>query len=215
MLKAVIFDFGGVFTSSPVSNFAEYEDANGLPRRFIGHVIASREQEGAFSRFERGEITVDSFDELFASETREAGHEITGRALIDMMQMTFRPDMIAALDAVRAGGFLTGCITNNMPKGAATDWARNDADRAMVAEIMGKFTHVIESAAAGVRKPEPRIYEMMCEALGVTPQEAAFLDDLGVNLKPAKAMGMQTIKVPLDDYQQAIRELAGLTGLSL
>lgn len=215
MLRAVIFDFGGVFTSSPVSNFAEYEEANALPRRFIGHVIASKQNDGAFSRFERAEITVEEFDELFAAETRDAGHEITGRMLIDMMKMTFRPDMIAALDAINAAGFKTGCITNNMPKGAATDWARSDADRGMVTEIMGKFTHVIESAEARVRKPEPRIYEMMCEALGVTPAEAVFLDDLGVNLKPAKAMGMKTIKVPLDDYQTAIRELATLTGIDV
>lgn len=214
MVRAVIFDFGGVFTSSPVSNFADYENANNLPHRFIGHVIASKENQGAFSRFERAEITVEEFDQLFAAETREAGHEITGRMLIDMMQMTFRPDMIAALDAVNAAGLKTGCITNNMPKGAATDWARSEADRKMVSDIMGKFAHVIESAEAGVRKPEPRIYEMMCEALNVTPEESVFLDDLGVNLKPAQAMGMTTIKVPLDDYHAAIRELMAITGLA-
>lgn len=215
MLRAVIFDFGGVFTSSPVSNFAEYEEANGLPRRFIGHVIASKETDGAFSRFERGEITIDEFDAAFADETRAAGHEITGRRLIDMMQMTFRPDMIAALDAVKAAGFKTGCITNNLPKDGEAEWQRTAELMEVWAGVLARFDHVIGSAEAGVRKPEPRIYEMMCEALDVTPSEAVFLDDLGVNLKPAKAMGMATIKVPLDDYHLAIQELAALTKLSL
>ncbi|MGB0412674.1 MAG: HAD-IA family hydrolase, partial [Pikeienuella sp.] len=132
-------------------------------------------------------------------------------------QLMTCPDTVppAALDTVKGAGFKTGCITNNMPKGAATEWARSEEDKAMAAAIMARFDHVIESAEAGVRKPEPRIYEMMCEALGVLPTEAVFLDDLGVNLKPAQAMGMATIKVPLDDYQHAIQELATLTGLSL
>lgn len=214
-LRAVIFDMGGVFTTSPVTRFAEYERANGLPERFIGSVVKARLHEGAFSRFERAEIALDAFDREFAAESRAMGHEIPGRVLLGMMKLDFRPDMIAALDAINAAGFLTGCITNNMPGGGAEEWARDAAGRAQAAALMAKFRHVIESAKAGVRKPEPRIYEMMCEALAVAPAECAFVDDLGVNLKPAAAMGMATVRVPFDDHRPALAELSRLTGLDL
>ncbi|WP_340108726.1 HAD-IA family hydrolase [Pikeienuella sp. HZG-20] len=214
-LRAVIFDFGGVFTSSPVSHFAEYERREGLPERFLGGVIKARLGDGAFSRFERAEISLDEFDAAFAAETRAAGHEVTGRTLLSLMKLDFRPDMIAALDRIGAAGFLTGCITNNMPGGGAVEWARNEDGRAMAAEVLAKFDHLIESAKAGVRKPEPRIYEMMCEALGVAPAECVFVDDLGVNLKPAAAMGMRVVRVPFDDYRVALAELSALTGLDL
>ena len=123
--------------------------------------------------------------------------------------------MIEALDKINAAGFKTGCITNNMPKSTASEWARSDADKALAQSVMGKFQHVIESSVVGVRKPEPRIYEMMCEALQVTAQQSVFVDDLGINLKPAKALGMQTVKVPFDNYRTALDELATLTGLAL
>lgn len=214
-LKAIIFDFGGVFTTSPVTNFAAYERENGLPERFISEVIRARLDDGAFSQFERAELTLDEFDVAFAEETRAAGHEVTGRTLFSLLKLDFRPDMIAALQAVKAGVYLTGCITNNMPGGGAEEWAKSREGRTQAAEVMAMFDHVIESAKAGIRKPEPRIYEMMCEALGVAPTEAVFVDDLGVNLKPAKAMGMGVVKVPFDDYGRAIDELAALTGLNL
>lgn len=213
-LRAVIFDMGGVFTDSPVSAFARYEKANGLPERFIGSVVKARLNDGAFSRFERSEIGVDEFDAAFASESRALGHEVTGRTLLSMMKLDFRPDVIEAHDRIRAAGFLTGCITNNMPGGAA-EWARDAAGRATAAELMTKFDHVIESAKAGIRKPEPRIYEMMCEALSVAPGECVFVDDLGVNLKPAAAMGMRVVRVPFDDYRPALTELSALTGVAL
>lgn len=215
MLRAVIFDFGGVFTESPVTGFARYERAHDLPERFIGGVIKARLDDGAFSRFERAEITLDEFDAAFAAETRAAGHEVTGRTLLGLMQLDFRPDMIRALDLIRAGGFRTGCITNNMPDSGAKEWARGEEGRRMAGEVMAKFDHVIESAKAGVRKPEPRIYRMMCEALALEPADCVFVDDLGVNLKPAAAMGMKTVRVPFDDYRPALAELSALTGIAL
>lgn len=214
-LRAVIFDFGGVFTSSPVAHFAEYEKAHGLPERFIGSVIKARLDDGAFSRYERAEIALDEFDETFAAETRAAGHEVTGRTLLSLMKLEFRADMVAALERISGAGLLTGCITNNMPGGGAREWARDEEGRELSVRIMAIFDHVIESAKAGIRKPEPRIYEMMCEALGVQPEECVFVDDLGVNLKPAKAMGMQVVRVPFEDYRPAIVELSKITKISL
>ncbi len=215
MLKAVIFDFGGVFTTSPVSHFAAYEEAHGLPKRFLSGVIKADLNGGAFAQFERAELDLDQFDAAFAAETRSAGHEVSGRTLVGLLKLDFRPDMIAALEAIKAAGFQTGCITNNMPGGGAAEWARDRAGADEAVRVLGLFDHVIESAKAGIRKPEPRIYEMMCEALGRRPDECVFVDDLGVNLKPAKAMGMGVVKVDFDDHRPAIAELAALTGLDL
>jgi len=214
-LKAVIFDFGGVFTTSPVSNFGVYERARGLPERFISGLIRSNLDGGAFSRFERAELTAEEFDEAFAAETRAAGHEVRGGELAKMMKLEFRPPMIEAHKRICEAGLKTGCITNNMPSSSVKDWARDGAERNWAAEIMSRFDHVIESSKAGVSKPDPRIYEMMLETLGIAPGEAIYVDDLGVNLKPAVAMGMDVVKVPFEGYEIAIEELAQKTGLIL
>ena len=213
--SAVIFDFGGVFTTSPVSSFAVHERANGLPHRFIGAVIKARGDDGAFARFERAEIDLDAFDAAFAAETRAAGHEVTGRTLVSLLALDIRPDMVAALDVIKSAGYKTGCITNNMPHVTARDWMRTEDERVAIAAIMAKFDAVIESSKVGIRKPEPRIYQMMCEVLDVTPEQAIFVDDLGINLKPAKALGMATVKVPFDDYREAFKDLSALTGVPL
>jgi putative hydrolase of the HAD superfamily len=78
---------------------------------------------------------------------------------------------------------------------------------------MALFDHIIESAKVGLRKPDPRIYRMMTDALGIDPKHCVYLDDLGVNLKPAREMGMTTIKVL--KASQAIAELEAATGLAL
>ncbi len=214
-LKAVIFDFGGVFTTSPVSNFGVYEREHGLPKRFISGVIRTNLDGGAFSRFERSELTEDEFDEAFATETRAAGHEVRGRELRKMMKLEFRSPMIEAHKRIVKAGLKTGCITNNMPSSGAKDWARDAEEHDWAVEIMGRFEHVIESSKAGVSKPDPLIYQMMLDALSIEPAEAIYVDDLGVNLKPAVAMGMDVIKVPFEGYEMAIDELAQKTGLTL
>lgn len=213
--KAVIFDFGGVFTTSPVENFAVYEKKQGLPDRFIGGVIRARLHDGAFARFERGEIGMEEFDALFAEETRAAGHEIRGREFARFLEVDFKPDMIAALSAVKGAGLKTGCITNNFPSIESDGSPRRAERSAQLQAIFNDFDHIIESSKVGIRKPEPRIYEMMLEALALPAEACIFLDDLGVNLKPAQAMGMTTIKVPFGDVTPAIAALAGLVGIRL
>lgn len=212
---AVIFDFGGVFTTSPVENFAAFESAHGLPERFIGGVIKANHHDNAWARFERAEIDLDAFDRLFADETRAAGFEIRGRTLIGLLSLRFHAPMIVALKAVKAAGLATGCITNNLPALDSRGMVAAEEDLTRLETIFGHFDHVIESSKAGVRKPEPRIYEMMCEALGVAPARCVFIDDLGVNLKPAAAMGMLTIKAPFGDVTPAIRALEAALGLPL
>jgi putative hydrolase of the HAD superfamily len=213
--KAVIFDFGGVFTTSPVENFAIYEKRRGLPERFIGGVIKSNLHQGAFARFERAEISFDEFDALFAAETRAAGHEISGHDFVALLDVALKPEMVEALRRVKGAGLKTGCITNNFDGLDPVRSERKARGDAAIAEVFSMFDHVIESSKAGVRKPEPRIYEMMLEALALPASACVFLDDLGVNLKPAQAMGMRTIKVPFGDVRPAIDELAAALGSPL
>ena len=213
--QAVIFDFGGVFTTSPVENFAAYEKRHGLPARFIGGVIKSNLHQGAFARFERAEISFAEFDALFRAETRAAGREIGGDDFVALLDVALKPEMAAALRRVKAAGFKTGCITNNFEGLDPVRRERQAHGGAAIAEIFAMFDHVIESSKAGVRKPEPRIYEMMLEALGLPAPACVFLDDLGVNLKPAQAMGMRTIKVPFGDVRPAIDALAAALSIDL
>lgn len=213
--RAVIFDFGGVFTTSPIGNFAVFEKANGLPERFIGEVIKSNHHANAFARYERAEIEFDDFDTTFAAETRAAGFEIPGRALVGLLQVDLRPEMAQALERVKSAGLKTGCITNTLPAADAAAVIAGRERHDEVARIFGLFDHLIASSKAGVRKPEPRIYEMMCAALGVAPSECVFLDDLGINLKPARDMGMRTIKVAIGDVRPAIDELSSIIGVEL
>jgi putative hydrolase of the HAD superfamily len=210
MIEAVIWDFGGVFTSSPFEAFARYEREKGLPENIIRQINGANHLENAWARFERAELDLAGFDMAFATEASALGHHIPGRDVIGLLAGDFRPDVIEALRRVKAAGLKTGCITNNVP---SNQTGSADGRSLYAREVMELFDHVIESAKTGVRKPNPRIYEMMCEALNVKPQACVFLDDLGVNLKPARAMGMTTIKV--ESGPQAIKELEAATGMKL
>jgi putative hydrolase of the HAD superfamily len=208
MIEAVIFDFGGVFTSSPFEAFARYEREKGLPDGLIRKVNSTNHENNAWALFERAEIDIDAFDKAFAAEAAALGHHVPGKDVLPLLAGDFRPEMIEALRRIKTK-FKTGCITNNMPHNAAGGTA---AGRTMYArEIMELFDEVIESAKLGIRKPDPRIYRLMCERLGVAPEQCVYLDDLGGNLKPARAMGMITIKV--NSGPQAIAELESATGM--
>ena len=209
MIEAVIFDFGGVVTSSPFDAFTRFETERGLPTDIIRRTNAANHLENAWAKFERAEVDLDAFDELFAAESRALGAEVRGRDVLPLLSGDLRPEMVEALRRIKAR-FKTGCITNNLPNNAI----RNANGRSIyVAEVMALFDHVIESAKIGLRKPDPRIYQMMVAALGVDPKNCVYLDDLGVNLKPARDMGMTTIKVL--SGAQAIADLEAATGLTL
>jgi len=209
MLEAVIWDFGGVLTSSPFEAFAKFEAERGLPIDIIRRTNAANHFENAWAKFERAEIDLDSFDALFADESRALGAEVRGRDVLPLLSGTLRPEMVEALKIIKQH-HKTGCITNNLPANAIGSASGRTL---YVAEVMALFDHVIESAKIGLRKPDPKIYRMMTEALGVDPNNCVYLDDLGVNLKPAREMGMTTIKVVSAD--QAIAELEAATGLKL
>ncbi|WP_025033318.1 HAD-IA family hydrolase [Bradyrhizobium sp. DOA9] len=208
-IEAVIFDFGGVLTSSPFEAFTRFETERGLPADIIRRTNAANHLENAWAKFERAEVDIDKFDELFAAESLALGAEVRGRDVLPLLQGDLRPEMVEALKRIKAQ-FKTGCITNNLPANAIGSMTGRSL---YIAEVMVLFDHVIESAKIGLRKPDPRIYQMMVETLKVDPNDCVYLDDLGVNLKPAREMGMTTIKVT--SGAQAIAELEAATGLKL
>lgn len=209
----VIFDFGGVITSSPFEAFNRLEEDRGLPRDFVRRVNAADPDGNAWAKFERAEIDAAAFDALFAAEARALGHDLEGEAVLAVLAGAVRPAMVAALDTLKAKSFTLGCITNNVPSGHRAGMARSFAQADVVAGIMARFDHVIESSKVGVRKPDPRIYEMMCDALGVTATACIYLDDLGINCKPAAQLGMYAIKVT--SGEQALKELSQILDLEL
>lgn len=208
-IEAVIFDFGGVLTSSPFEAFARFEIERGLPVDIIRRTNAANHLENAWAKFERAEVDIDAFDHLFAAESLALGAEVRGRDVLPLLQGDLRPEMVEALKRIKAQ-FKTGCITNNLPANAIGSMTGRTL---YIAEVMVLFDHVIESAKIGLRKPDPRIYRLMVETLKVDPKNCVYLDDLGVNLKPAREMGMTTIKVT--SGPQAIAELERATGLRL
>jgi putative hydrolase of the HAD superfamily len=212
MIKATFWDFGGVLTTSPFEAFNRYERANDLPLDFIRMNNAKDPDTNAWARFERSEITIEEFDTVFEEETAKAGHPVKGLVVLNMLGGDLRPEMVEAL-RICNDHFETACLTNNMIESDETDMTiYGDRERAIL-EVMGMFDHVIESSKVGIRKPDPRFYEMACDMVKVAPGEVVFLDDLGINLKPARVMGMATIKVT--DPAKALKELEAIVGIPL
>ena len=210
---AVIFDFGGVITSSPFEAFNRLEAERGLPNDFVRRVNSADPDSNAWARLERGELSREAFDRAFAEEAEALGHELDGASVLACLSGALRPAMVTALDRIVAAGMRIGCITNNAPSGNGPGMAADPVMAGKLAPVFARFEHVIESAKAGVRKPDPRIYQMMCEALGVAPAGCIYLDDLGINCKPAAALGMHAIKVSSET--QALADLSAALGIAL
>ena len=209
MFEAVIWDFGGVLTSSPFEAFARFEAERGLPADIIRRTNTANHLENAWAKFERSEVDIETFDKLFAAESLALGAEVRGKDVLPLLAGDLRPEMVEALRRIKSK-FKTGCITNNLPANAIGSAGGRTL---YIVEVMALFDHIIESAKIGLRKPDPQIYQMMVDALAVDPKRCIYLDDLGINLKPAREMGMTTIKVR--DTKQALTELEAATGLPL
>jgi putative hydrolase of the HAD superfamily len=210
LIDAILWDFGGVLTTSPFEAFNRYEAERGIPLDFIRRVNATNAEHNAWAQFESSAVDIDGFDTLFAEESALLGHRIPGREVIALLSGDVRPRMVEMLRRCKSR-FRVACITNNVRSGTGPGMASSTERANRVAEVMALFDLVVESSVEGIRKPDPRIYRLTCERLGVAPQRAVFIDDLGVNLKPAKLLGMRTIKVL--NEEQAIRDLAEVTGL--
>jgi putative hydrolase of the HAD superfamily len=196
--KAVLWDFGGVISTSPFESFNLYEETNGLPRDFIRGLNATNPDTNAWAHFERNEYSVEQFADAFEAEARAQGYELDARQVLLSLRGEMRPEVFDMIDAINAAGLMNAGVTNNFSPMEPSDWH-------------GKFKVIIESSRVGVRKPDPRFYELACDALGVVPAECIYLDDLGINLKPAKAMGMTTIKFvePAAALEELARHIEG------
>ena len=210
-IKAILWDFGGVFTSSPFDAFNKLEAQLGAPADFIRSVNATNPTDNAWAKFESNSVSLDEFDGLFAAESAALGHRISGRDVVGVLSGSLRPRMVSVLKTCKQH-FKVACITNNVKAGHGPSMTEDKNKADTVAEVMALFDLVVESSKEGIRKPDPQIYLTTCERVGVNPENAVFLDDLGINLKPARALGMRTIKVVSE--QQAIDDLAAMTHLS-
>ena len=215
-IRAIIFDLGGVVLGSPLHAIAAYEREIGLPANFVNHVVADTAPSGAWSRLERGEISMETFYTDFEADCQAAGQTLSARTMFERMALEAlpRPIMIEAIRRIRAEGLLAGALTNNWAN--EDDGQENEADGPTgdgTRALADLFDVFVESSVEGLRKPDPRIYSLACERLGVELNEAVFLDDIGTNLKAARALGMTTIKV--DTPEQALGELGAVIGLAL
>jgi putative hydrolase of the HAD superfamily len=204
-MKAVIFDLGGVVFDSPFEQFDAYERSAGLTTGCVRKVIARSSEHGAWAALERGELTMSEFCAALDAEAAADGIAIDASEIMAMIGRGIgaRPEMIVAITRIRERGLRTAALTNNWPGGDGSGTPPG-------LRSLDVFDVVVESAVEGMRKPDPRIYELTCERLGVAPTDAVFLDDIGANLKPARAMGITTIKV--DDIAQALRDLEAVLG---
>ena len=212
MIKAVLWDFGGVLTTSPFEAFNRFEAEHGIPIDFIRGINATNPTTNAWAQFESSRISVEAFDAAFRDESSAAGHPIGGRQVIELLSGELRPRMVDALHACKAR-YKVACLTNNVKAGEGPGMARSTARAVQIEALMEVFDVVIESSKEGIRKPDPQFYLLACEKLAIEPAEAVFLDDLGINLKPARALGMTTIKVETEE--QTLSELRSIVGIPL
>jgi putative hydrolase of the HAD superfamily len=203
-IRAVIFDIGGVLTTSPVQSIRAFEEQSGLPERALGPLLA--DHDGAWSLFEKSEISPAEFVAAFEEETVGRGLDVDGWKFLEAFYtaLVVRDEMVHAVRAIRER-MKVAAITNNITR------EERSAENPLALDDL--FDVVIESSKVGVRKPDPRIYLMACEEMGVAPGECVFLDDFGVNLKAARQLGMTTIKV--DETTTALDELEATLGFSL
>jgi len=213
MYKAVLWDFGGVLTTSPFESFNRFEIERNLPKDFIRSINATNPETNAWAQLESSEISIEEFDDKFAQEAAALGYEVRGQEVLTLLSGQIRPEMVKALEIIKQT-LKVGCITNNVKSAGEGPGMANTTERATeVANVMALFDTIIESSKTGIRKPDPKIYEIACEEMGIQPNDAVFLDDLGINLKPARALGMTTIKVLTAD--QALIELESHLQLTL
>ena len=213
MIKAVFWDFGGVITSSPFEAFNKFEIDNNLPADFLRQVNSTNPNDNAWAKLERSEVNLEEFDLLFEEESNNLGHAVKGKEVIALLQGQIRSEMVKALQKIR-GNLIQACLTNNIrslkeeafEEGNVSVSGKHDV-------IMDLFDFVIESSKVNLRKPDPAFYKMACEKASIEPSEAVFLDDLGINLKPAKNLGMKTIKVI--NSRDALQELQELISIKI
>ena len=208
--SSIFWDFGGVITSSPFEAFNAFEEVNDIPKDFIRKVNSTNPYENAWAQLEQSKISLKEFDSLFAKESKKLGKEIQGREVLSLLQGEIRPKILQAIKKLKSLGFLQACLTNNFDSEDRDISALDDKNEERL-EIMQLFDFIIESKKVGVRKPNNEFYELALDKTKVNPERTIFLDDLGINLKPARHLKITTIKVLSE--KQALNELSDLTGI--
>jgi putative hydrolase of the HAD superfamily len=209
-VSAVVFDLGGVLTESPLTAFAAYEAEAGLPDGLIRRLNSTDPDTNAWARFERNELDVAGFTAAFEAEAAAAGHRVEAARVLEALRGELRPSMVAAVRRLRAADLPLALLSNNVAPMERTG---------ALGELLGLFDAVVESSVEGVRKPEPEIYrralDRLSEAVGqrIEATDCAYLDDLGINLKPARELGFATVKVV--EPAAALAELSALVGFAL
>ncbi len=211
-LEAILWDFGGVFTTSPFENFNLLEERCGAPKDFIRTINSVNPTTNAWAQFESNRVSLEEFDELFATESKLAGYEIRGKEVISLLSGDLRPKMVELLKLCKEQ-YKVACITNNVKAGRGPGMSSDDDKASKVSKVMELFDDVIESSVEGIRKPNPEIYKLACQRISVEPDKCLFIDDLGINLKPAKELGMKTIKVL--NEAQALKDICLITNIKL
>ncbi|MEN3271527.1 MAG: putative hydrolase of the superfamily [Actinomycetota bacterium] len=206
----MLWDFGGVILSSPFESFNKYEEANGLPKDFIRGLNATNPDTNAWAKMERSEVDLAGFCELFEAEAVAAGGKLVGADVLTMLRGDLRPQMVRAQERIKESGLRQALLTNNF---TSEDTGGSGFSRPELAHAMDVYDCVIESSKAGVRKPDPAAYQLVLDALQMPADRIVYLDDLGINLKPARALGMTTIKVT--DPDEALAELSKVLDLDL
>ena len=212
IIDVVLFDFGGVITASPFEAFAAYEQELGIPTGSIRKINSTNPDGNAWAKMERNEISLEDFCSLFEEEAAALGLVLSGNRVLGCLSGAIRPQMVRALEVLKERVSI-GCITNNMKSGHGSGMSRTPEQAEKIAEIMTMFEVVIESAKVGLRKPDPRIYQMACDELQVAAERCVYLDDLGINCKPAAALGMRASKVV--DPDEALSDLEKIVGFEL
>ena len=209
-VSAVVFDLGGVLTESPIRSFTAYEREAGLPEGLIVRLNSTDPHTNAWARFERNELDVAGFSAAFEAEALTAGHRVDAARVLEALRGDLRPAMVGAVRRLRDAGLPLALLSNNVAPMERTG---------AIGELLSLFDAIVESSVEGVRKPEPEIYQRalarLSDAVGrsIAAADCAYLDDLGINLKPARALGMTTIKV--GDPDVALAELEQVLGIAL
>jgi putative hydrolase of the HAD superfamily len=203
MIKTIIFDFGGVITNSPIEGFKLLEEKHGYDKGLITNINMNNPNDNAWAKSERGEIDIHTFLEEFEKEALEIGQKIDAREILQQLYGSMRENIINKIKLLsNSKKYKLICLTNVL-KGVDIFTPKERV--IAVSHVMRYFDKIYESYKLNMRKPETRIYQYILNEMNIKPQETVFLDDLGMNLKPARQLGINTIKVV--NPKDAINEL--------
>lgn len=199
--SSIFWDFGGVITSSPFEAFNKFEIKNNLPENFLRKVNSTNPQSNAWALLEQSKISQIEFNELFFQESSDLGYGVDGLEVLNLLEGDLRLGMVEIIKTLKKKGFTQACLTNNFIPD--NDNQPDMIDLNKKTEIFNLFDFIFESKEIGLRKPDQAFYDYVLEKVDTSPEKIIFLDDLGINLKPAKAMGITTIKVISESQAKA------------